>query len=208
MSSLFRSLARATARVARVAPVLAALSLAPATANAASPSRDVQFDVPSLQGNIDVSRVQFNTNTTRLTAWVRLPAGYDEQPDRQWPVLYLLHGWEDNSSGWLDPKKGSIDTVLPADFPGIVVMPEGAKSWFINWASPTGNPGQKWGDYLLDEVVPFMEDHLRIAPGRANHAIGGLSMGGFGGLNALASLPSYFGHALSFSGLLDDQDLS
>lgn len=87
-------------------------------------------------------------------------------------------------------------------------MPEGGKNWFVNWADDNANPGNRWSDYLLEEVVPFMEEKLRILPGRANHAIGGLSMGGFGGLNATAALPSYFGHALSFSGLLDNQDVT
>ncbi len=53
-----------------------------------------------------------------------------------------------------------------------------------------------------------MEENLRIAPGRANHAIGGLSMGGYGSLIATAQLPTYFGNALSFSGLLDNQDFT
>lgn len=187
--------------------VLAALLVPSAVAQAASEPRSVQLDVPSLQGNVDASKAQFN-GINRLTAWVRLPAGYDDQPDRQWPVLYLLHGWEDNSNAWLDPKKGSIDTVLPKDFDGIVVMPEGARGWFVNWYADKGNPGQQWGNYLLDEVVPFMEQQFRIAPGRANHAIGGLSMGGYGAVQAVGALPSYFGHAISFSGLLDNQDLA
>ncbi|MBJ7473089.1 MAG: hypothetical protein JHD16_17420, partial [Solirubrobacteraceae bacterium] len=200
---------RATARVFRIAPVLAAVSLSlSGAAEAASPARSLKFDVPSLQGNVDPKRVQFNGKTTSLTAWVRLPAGYDDEPDREWPVVYLLHGWEDSSDAWLDPKKGAINSVLPADFPGIVVMPEGAKGWFINWANPKSNPGHQWGDYLLEEVVPFMERELRIAPGRGNHAIGGLSMGGFGGMAAVRALPTYFGHGLSFSGLLDNQDFA
>lgn len=193
-------------RLPALALVAAALA-APAGAAAASPARSVEYQLPSLQGNVDPNRVQFN-GTDKLTAWVRLPAGYDEQPERRWPVLYLLHGWEDNSNAWLDPKKGDITKVLPADFPGIVVMPEGARAWWINWADDHANPGQRWGDYLLEEVLPFMEDKLRIAPGRSNHAIGGLSMGGFGSVQAVKSLPSYFGHALSFSGLLDNQDVT
>ncbi|MDQ8045336.1 MAG: alpha/beta hydrolase-fold protein [Solirubrobacteraceae bacterium] len=184
-----------------------ALVAAPA-AHAASPARSLVYDVPSTKGNIDVSKVNFNDDTKKLTAWVRLPAGYDDQPDRRWPVLYLLHGWEDSSNAWLDPKKGSIDTVLPADFNGIVVMPEGGKEWFVNWADPAKNPGHQWEDYLLDEVVPFMESHLRILPGRANHAIGGLSMGGFGGLRAVATMPTYFGQAVVYSGLVNTQDPS
>jgi S-formylglutathione hydrolase FrmB len=181
--------------------------LAPAAAHAASAPHSERFDVPSLQGNVDINRVQLNPNTNGLTAWVRYPAGYDDDPNRKWPVLYLLHGWEDNSSGWMDPYKGSLDAILPPDFDGVVVMPEGGKEWFVNWYDDKlQNPGHNWSDYLLDEVVPFMEDHLRIKPGRANHAIGGLSMGGFGALRAAATLPTYFGYGLSFSGLLDDQD--
>ncbi|MDO9355992.1 MAG: alpha/beta hydrolase family protein [Solirubrobacteraceae bacterium] len=186
--------------------VAVALS-APAGALAASPSRSVEYEVPSLKGNIDLKKVELN-GTNKLTAWVRLPAGYDDQPDRRWPVLYLLHGWEDNSGGWLDPKKGDLNAVLPADFPGIVVMPDGGKEWFLNWADDTKNPGHRWGDYLLEEVLPLMESKLRILPGRGNHAIGGLSMGGYGALRATAALPSYFGHALAFSGLVDNQDAS
>lgn len=208
MSQLLRPFARAASRIRRAAPLVAVAALAATgSAQAASPARSAEFQLPSLQGNVDPKRVQFN-GTDRLTAWVRFPAGYDDEPDREWPVLYLLHGWEDNSGAWLDPKKGGINTVLPADFPGLVVMPEGAKAWFINWADPNANPGNDWGDYLLEEVVPFMERELRIAPGRGNHAIGGLSMGGFGGMNAVAALPSYFGHGLSFSGLLDNQDVT
>ncbi len=207
MSPLLRFPVRMRRRaLVGVAAAVASLGI-PGAALAESPARNVEYDLPSLKGNVDVSRVQFNGTTKKLSAWVRLPPGYDDQPNRRWPVVYLLHGWEDSSSAWIEHKKGQFAEMNP-DFPGIVVMPEGARAWFINWANPAGNPGQKWGDYLLDEVVPFMERELRIAPGRANHAIGGLSMGGYAGLNAVSALPSYFGHGLSFSGLLDNQDFN
>ena len=185
--------------------MLLALSAPPSAA--ASPARNVQFELPSGAGNVDVRRAPLN-QIDRLTAWVRLPAGYDDAPQQRWPVLYLLHGWEDNSDAWIHPRKGVIDKILPADFPAIIVMPESGKGWFTNWADQNKHPGSRWGDYLLDEVVPFMERELRILPGRGNHAIGGLSMGGFGAMRAAAALPSYFGHAISFSGLLDPQDLA
>lgn len=174
----------------------------PTGAHAESAARSYQVDLPSEAGNVDPGKVTLN-DTDKLTAWVRLPAGYDDQPERRWPVLYLLHGWEDNSDAWLYGRKGAINQILPADFPAIVVMPEGGKGWFINWHN-----GPRWGDYLFDEVVPAMERQLRILPGRGNHAIGGLSMGGFGAVHAVSAFPSYFGHAMSFSGLLDTQDLA
>lgn len=202
MSRLLRSAVRLLFALLAVA---GGLTLLAASAVAQPTYREVKYDVPSLKGNIDTRRVTFNDSKT-LSAWVRLPAGYDDQPDRRWPVLYLLHGWEDSSHGWIQAKKGNLEAVLPADFPGIVVMPESGKEWFMNWADPVHNPGHRWGDYLRDEVVPFMEQHLRILPGRANHAIGGLSMGGFGAIHNAQTMPTYFGQILSFSALVNNQD--
>ena len=52
---------------------------------------------------------------------------------------------------------------------------------------------------------PWSSGGFRVAPGRRNHAIAGLSMGGFGATFIGSQLPGYFGSASSFSGLLQHQ---
>ena len=70
-------------------------------------------------------------------------------------------------------------------------------------AGGRGAPG--WERFYIDELVPLVERRLRVLPGRRNHAIAGLSMGGFGATFLGSQLPGYFGSVASFSGLLQHQ---
>ncbi|MBO9532457.1 MAG: hypothetical protein J7513_05735 [Solirubrobacteraceae bacterium] len=180
----------------------AALALAPSQAGAAP--RLETIDLPSLKGNVDLAQSRLNRPASKLQANVVLPDGYDADPNKRWPVFYLLAGVGDNKDAWADPKKGNV---LPAlkNFPGIVVMPESGRGYFVDWWRGGSRIGSSWQSYYLDEVFPAIESKYRIAPGRSNHAIGGISMGGYGGMNFSAALPSYFGNAISISGLLNGQ---
>jgi S-formylglutathione hydrolase FrmB len=180
----------------------AALALAPSQAGAAQ--RLETIDLPSTAGNVDVVQSRLNRPATKLQANVLLPDGYDADANKRWPVLYLLAGVGDNMATWADPKKGNVGSVLK-DFPGIVVMPESGRGYFVDWWRGGSRVGSSWERYYLDEVVPGVESRYRVAAGRSNHAIGGLSMGGYGGMTLSAAFPSYFGNAISLSGLLDVQ---
>ena len=181
-----------------------ALALVMLFAAARPASASLRLDdipMPSTQGNVDPQKVVLN-KVTELRAAVLLPDGYDADPSKQWPVLYLMQGIGDNYLGWVN--SGQIQS-LAANFQGIVVMPEGGRGFFANWWQNGARNGPDWMDYELDEVVPTIESKYRIAPGRANHSIGGLSMGGYGALELAGALPSYFGSVISLSGLLDNQ---
>lgn len=162
------------------------------------------LDVPSAAGNVDLRVARVN-RITKLQAYVLLPDGYDEQPERRWPVYYLLHGVGDGAGQWLDRRKGDA-RVRAAGFPGIIVMPEGGRGYYTDaWLGGTRR-GVNWERYLLDEVIPAIEQRYRILPGREHHAIGGLSMGGYGATLLGAQLPSYFGTVVSYSGLFNIED--
>jgi enterochelin esterase-like enzyme len=117
--------------------------------------------------------------------WVYTPPGYEKSSAR-YPVLYLLHGTGDVAASWIEAGNTNfiLDNLIAEKkaVPMIVVMPYGH-------AVPHGWPNQKsaydaatnmglFQDYMLKEVTPWAESNLRIAPGRKNHAIAGLSMGG------------------------------
>jgi S-formylglutathione hydrolase FrmB len=179
-------------------------TLAPSPASAAQ--RLETIDLPSTLGNVAVS----GDNGTRLNgtnvlkADVLLPDGYDANPTKAWPVLYLLPGVGDNYASWALKKKGDILTTARGE-QAIIVMPEAGRGYLTDWWRGGGRSNPRWEQYYLDEVVPAIESKYRILPGRENHAIGGVSMGGFGGVNLAEELPSYFGSVLSLSGLLDLQ---
>jgi S-formylglutathione hydrolase FrmB len=158
---------------------------------------------------VDPANVQFNPpppgapdREPGLGVNVYLPDGYDGE--RRFPVLYLLHNLDATFDSWANPKHGDLMNVA-SGFPGIIVMPEGARGWYANWwnGGARGDPG--WERYHLDELIPLVERRLRIMPGRRWHAIAGPSMGGQGAAFYASQRPGYFGAAALFSGALSIQ---
>lgn len=181
------------------AAAVTAAVLAPASASAAQ--RTEAFPLPSTQGNVDPSRVKLN-KVTSLNATVVLPDGYDADPNKQWPVVYLFAGIGDNHTGWIT--SGQIPA-LAKDLPAIVVLPETGRGFLLDWYKPKARAAGAWGSYLLNEVIPAIHDRYRVLPGRQNHAVGGISMGSYGALLLGGQLPGYFGSIVSLSALVDAQ---
>ena len=183
-------------RVKRLALLALLGALAPATASAATLE---VVDIPSR--HVNAATANFNPGGA-LKATVFLPDGYDAQ--RAYPLLLLLHGVGDNYAGWASPEKGDILRTA-AGFPGIIVMPEGAKGFYTDWwnGGRRGDPG--WESYILDEVLPAVRARYRIRSGRANHAIAGVSMGGLGAALLAARRPGFFGSVAVISGFVDHQ---
>jgi enterochelin esterase family protein len=133
--------------------------------------------------------------------------GSDEPLLERYPVLYLLHGSADVPSGWTMTGNANVilDNLLADNKakPMIVVMPLGhmtpvaATPLALNAPRPSTPPaGQTLMEqYLLTEVIPFIEGKYRVAAGRENRAMAGLSMGG------LQTHTIAFKHLDMFSGI-------
>lgn len=111
---------------------------------------------------------------------VYTPPGYEQNQTTQYPVMYLLHGNNDTAAGWIDVGQANfiLDNLI-ADkqaVPMIIVMPWGHAAPYRGAAGV--NNTALFQKYLLEDVVPMVEKHYRIKPGRENHALVGLSMGG------------------------------
>ncbi|HTI70957.1 MAG TPA: alpha/beta hydrolase-fold protein [Candidatus Limnocylindria bacterium] len=111
--------------------------------------------------------------------YVYTPPGYNPSRARSYPVLYLLHGNNDTAAGWTDVGKVNfiLDNLIAAKkaVPMIVVMPWGHA---LPYDGPQTNNTAVFERYLLDEVVPQVEERYRVDFGRTHRAIVGLSMGG------------------------------
>jgi len=152
--------------------------------------------------------------------FVYTPPGYDPNAKTPYPVLYLLHGYSDDASGWTAVGRAHIilDNLIAQGKakPMLIVMPLGYGAPEI---TRRGGPGlrdpslwrrnvERFRDATLQEVLPMVEKAYRVSKDRAQRAIAGLSMGGtealLTGLNALETF-AYVG-AFSSGGLLPDND--
>jgi S-formylglutathione hydrolase FrmB len=155
------------------------------------------IDIPSTA--VDAATANFNPGGA-LKANVLLPAGYD--PRRAYPLLLLLHGVGDTYADWANPTKGDIATTA-AGLDAIVVMPEGARGFYVNWYAGGRGGHPAWETYVLRDVLGAVRRSYRIRPERRYHAIAGLSMGGLGAALLAGRLPGYFGSVAVFSGFVD-----
>jgi enterochelin esterase-like enzyme len=113
--------------------------------------------------------------------YVYVPAIYFEQPDRHFPVLYLRHGGGDNEGSWVNDGRAAVimDNLLANNDaePMLIVMTYGLTDG--SWAGGSTVEGMRQlEEELLLDVIPLVEKKYRLAEGKNNRAIAGLSMGG------------------------------
>jgi len=158
------------------------------------------------------------TSNTQRRCFVYTPPDYDKDPTKRFPVLYLLHGYNENETGWSHQGcAGLIMDNLIAEgkaTPFIIVMENSAitiRPGFVpHGAPPAGGPprgnGRGMFDFstfehaLLEDVIPFMDANFRTMADQPHRALAGLSMGGMQTRAiALAHLDT-FSHIGIFSG--------
>ncbi len=140
---------------------------------------------------------------------VYLPAGYDANPDKKWPVLYLLHGASDTHTAWRD--KGVMKLITDEHIeagltvPMIVVMPDARGEGANNSGKNMGyfnQPEWPYEDHFFSEFIPYIENTYRIVGDKKHRAVAGLSMGGGGSAAYAQRHPDMFSSACPLSGAL------
>lgn len=117
---------------------------------------------------------------------VYLPPGYFQSTAR-YPVLYLVHGAGDTALAW--GTAGAANLILDsliADkkaVPMIVVMPfNGSNNPAVPNGGGRGTAGaaasSPFEQYMLKDLIPYIDAKYRVAAGRENRAMAGLSAGG------------------------------
>jgi enterochelin esterase-like enzyme len=124
----------------------------------------------------------------RRDFYVYTPPGYDPAVEMAYPVLYLLHGFSDDASGWMAVGRANVilDNLIAEGKaqPMIVVMPLGYGTMEMirlggdAWSHTEVRDKNftNFREALLTEVMPRVESEYRVAKG--SRAIAGLSMGG------------------------------
>ncbi len=136
---------------------------------------------------------------------IYLPADYDKT-NRQYPVLYLLHGYTDDETGWTQfgQTPEIADKVINSgEAPAmIIVMPDAGVSWYMN----SFDGKTKFEDFFIKEFIPYIESNYRVRAKKEFRAVAGLSMGGLGTLLYATKHPDMFAAAAPLSAAVWNDD--
>jgi enterochelin esterase-like enzyme len=143
---------------------------------------------------------------------VYLPPGYNEQPWRRFPVLYLHDGqnlfdratafagqdWNIQGSADYLIQSGAVEPLL------IVGIYNTGKSRIYEY-TPTkvpklgGGRADRYAKFLIQEVIPLVHQQYRALPDASQTGIGGSSLGGLVSLHFGLKYPQTFGRIAALS---------
>lgn len=120
--------------------------------NVAGYSQSTVFESLSFESNKLGRKVSYS---------IYLPSDYNTSK-RNYPVLYLLHGYTDNETNWI--QMGQMKTIADRAIaneeavPMIIVMPDAWDTWYINQYDGK----VPYEDMFFEELIPYMEKTYRI----------------------------------------------
>src|SRR6201987_3908468 len=139
--------------------------------------------------------------------WVYLPPGYDDEPERRYPSIYVIQGYTGhvqmwaNRSAYRQPFPETADQVFARGEapPAIAVFVD---AWSKYGGSQyVDSPGTgNYHSYICNDIVPFVDERYRTLDGAAHRGIMGKSSGGFGAFITPMLRPDLFGGLASHAG--------
>ena len=138
---------------------------------------------------------------------VYVPPGYDDEPDRRYPSVYVITGFTGHVGIWRNrmpyrqPFPETADAVFASGDapPAIVVFVD---AWTAHGGSQfVDSPGTgRYHSYLCDEIVPWVDARYRTLDAPEHRAISGKSSGGYGAMITPMLRPDLFGALATHAG--------
>ncbi len=133
-----------------------------------------------------------------------LPASYDQEPARRYPVLYWLHG------GGGHQRTGDYfvelaDRAMRAKRipPMIIVLVNGLPSSLFNDSADGQQPVES---VIIKDLIPHIDSTCRTIADRKGRGVEGFSMGGYGAAHLGFKFPELFGVVSDLAGAVLDVD--
>jgi hypothetical protein len=139
---------------------------------------------------------QFLKREVLQEAAVALPAGYDDHPERRYPVIYEITGF--GGSYWDALKHKSPPKADAGEGDFIRVLLDGQCDWGHHVYADSATNGPR-GRALVEELIPEIDRRFRTVPAPAGRLLAGHSSGGWSSLWLQVSHPDFFGGVWSSS---------
>jgi hypothetical protein len=139
--------------------------------------------------------------------WVYVPPGYDDEPERRYPCIYVIQGltgqidmWRNRSAFRKNFPELADELFASGDSPPCVL------AFVDGWTSIGGSqfidsPGTgRYHTHICEELVPFVDANYRTMPEAAHRGIAGKSSGGYGAMVNPMLRPDVFGGLATHAG--------
>ena len=199
------------------ASTLALLSTLPPTFSQTNPATTPAARPTHVVGDLRQHDFHSEVFGNNRTLRVLLPPGYSERANRsrRYPVLYLNDGQNlfDATVSVFNPQEWEVDETVDrliraGEIEPIIIVGidnagrSGRANEYLPYPDafltpPLPNPqGAKYPEFLIDEVIPFVNKHYRTKTGAAHTGLGGSSYGALAALFAVMARPGRFGRLL------------
>lgn len=95
---------------------------------------------------------------------IYLPAGYETDTIRRYPILYLLHGFSDTNQSWFHnaPLSAVADKLIESGeiHPMIIVSPNAGGQPGVDWNGYFDMPGWKYETFFFQNLFHILSLHI------------------------------------------------
>ena len=144
---------------------------------------------------------------------VYLPPGYDQNSDRNYPVIYMLSDMNGTNEDWFHISGNQLLTEIVDKSirsgkikPMIMVFPDGKNKFGGSWYTNSPVSGN-WEDFVVNDMVNYIDQNFRTLPFAMSRGIAGIGMGGYGALKLATKNPGVFSAVYSLNALVDFETL-
>lgn len=191
-----RTALRAAHNLLTILAISFAIAVPAANAQPAGRVEQVTVHSTALEGNL-------NGDTPDRAVFIYLPPGYDSNPNKRYPVVYMLHGYGLRAERWmmLFNIEAALNTAMTGAGGGtgtgeraqemIVVNPD-CYSFFDGCFYTSSAANGDWERFIAEELVAYVDENYRTLAKRESRGLGGHSMGGYGTLRIGMKRPDVF----------------
>lgn len=171
---------------------------------AAAPTQAPAAPDPPLKGKLERVKVHGKSlegnlmgETASPEVSIYLPPSYSTDPDRRFPVVYLLHGYTGTDLSYFGDGARRLHVIAERVFASgtaremILVMPNAMNAYGGSMYGNSATTGD-WETFIAEDLVAYMDRNYRTIPTRAARGLGGHSMGGYGTLRIGMKRPDVF----------------
>ena len=156
----------------------------------------VKVQSPSIANNL------FGDSEYRKVS-VYLPPGYDQNGNSNYPVIYMLSDVNGTNEDWSGLSTSFTEAIKSGKAkPMIMVFPDGKNKFGGGWYTNSPVAGN-WEDFIVTDVVKYIDQNFRTLPFAVSRGIAGKGMGGYGALKLATKHPDVFSAVYSLNALVD-----